>query len=67
MIFCEAVAIYGVIMAIILMGKIVYPNGWEEYLGKKALNPGPYKIAQFGGYCIFMSGMSVGLCNLFCG
>ena len=66
-IFCEAVAIYGVIMAIILMGKISYPNGWEQYITHKEQNMRPYEIAQFGGYCIFMSGMSVGLCNLFCG
>ena len=66
-IFCEAVAIYGVIMAIILMGKITYTAGWDDYVENKDNNLGPYKEAQFGGYCIFMSGLSVGLCNLFCG
>ena len=52
-------------MAIILMGKIKYPNNWDKlYHDKKYDN---YHQAMFSGYCIFMSGMSVGLCNLFCG
>ncbi len=67
-IFCEAVAIYGVIMAIILMGKTTCPDWWDSYmLTMTDSSSAIYREAQFGGYCIFMSGLSVGLCNLFCG
>merc|ERR1719310_1222388 len=62
-IFCEAVAIYGVIMAIIMANKIEgstefvvpsQPKGWQATV-----------IAS--GYCLFAVGLSVGLSNLFCG
>jgi len=67
-IFCEAVAIYGVIMAIIMSNKIdgshefVMPdefsveagNGWQADL-------------VVAGYCLFAVGLAVGLSNLFCG
>merc|ERR1719473_2062550 len=62
-IFCEAVAIYGVIMAIIMANKIegstefvvpAQPKGWQATV-----------IAS--GYCLFAVGLSVGLSNLFCG
>ena len=67
-IFCEAVAIYGVIMAIILLGKINYPENWDKFVQTEAnRNTTAYYEAQFSGYCIFMSGLSVGLSNLFCG
>jgi V-type H+-transporting ATPase proteolipid subunit len=66
-IFCEAVAIYGVIMAIILMGKIKHSDGWDEFYENDKRSDELYRQAMFSGYCIFMSGMSVGLCNLFCG
>jgi len=56
-IFCEAVAIYGVIMAIILQGKI------NE---SKCLNT-DYAACAFGGYALFWTGVSVGFSNLFCG
>ena len=52
-IFAEACAIYGVIMAIILQAKIVEV---EEGL------PSPY-----AGYAIFAAGLTVGLSNLVCG
>lgn len=53
-IFCEATAIYGVIIAIILSGRI---------------NDGPFAKEDclklyFSGYAIFWSGLSVGLTNL---
>ncbi|KAK9830513.1 hypothetical protein WJX72_012156 [[Myrmecia] bisecta] len=58
-IFCEAVAIYGVIVAIILQTKIEYvdplPNG---------LWPTP---AYTAGYAIFASGITTGWSNLCCG
>ena len=55
MIFCEAVAIYGVIMAIILQGKV------NEYKGEYT------DEVMFCGYALFWTGISVGFSNLFCG
>ena len=57
-IFCEAVAIYGVIMAIILINKLGTQNG--RY-GKDVV------MTMYSGYAIFWSGITVGLSNLFCG
>eukprot|EP01119_Soliformovum_irregulare_P004193 TRINITY_DN15201_c0_g1_i1.p1 TRINITY_DN15201_c0_g1~~TRINITY_DN15201_c0_g1_i1.p1 ORF type:complete len:166 (-),score=26.39 TRINITY_DN15201_c0_g1_i1:45-542(-) len=53
-IFCEAVAIYGIIMAIIFQGKI------SQYtvLSDKEI---------YSGYGIFWAGMTVGFSNLLCG
>ena len=63
-IFCEAVAIYGVILAIIMTGKmeannhIVVINGNSySYL---------YKAAA-GGYTLFAAGLAVGIGNMACG
>lgn len=52
-IFAEACAIYGVIMAIILQAKIVEA---EEGLP-----------SAYAGYALFAAGLTVGLSNLFCG
>ena len=58
-IFCEAVAIYGVIVAIILQTKI-------DYVDK--LPSGLYAIpAMTAGYAIFASGITTGWANLACG
>ena len=58
-IFCEAVAIYGVIVAIILQTKI-------EYVA--ALPDGSYpQSAHTSGYAMFSAGVAVGVCNLVCG
>jgi len=58
-IFCEAVAIYGVIIAIILQTKIEYvaplPNGQYP------------QSAHASGYAMFAAGLTVGLANLVCG
>lgn len=60
-IFCEAVAIYGIILAIILSGKMetgvnaLGPNG--KYVNK----------VMAGGYTLFAAGMAVGWGNLACG
>ena len=56
-IFCEAVAIYGVIMGIIMTGKIdvnhdLYKN---------------YDYSLWTGFSLFTCGLYVGLSNLFCG
>ena len=58
-IFCEAVAIYGVIVAIILQTKIEYvdplPNGF-------------YPLSAFtSAYAILAAGLTTGWANLACG
>mmetsp|Transcript_4487 Transcript_4487/g.10557 ORF Transcript_4487/g.10557 Transcript_4487/m.10557 type:complete len:193 (+) Transcript_4487:109-687(+) len=62
-IFCEAVAIYGVIIAIIMANKIegsdifvvpAVPTGWQAK-------------TMVAGWCMFSVGLSVGLSNLVCG
>merc|ERR1719410_2759088 len=62
-IFCEAVAIYGVIIAIIMANKIEgapmftvpsVPTGWQAQ-------------TMVAGWCMFCVGLSVGLSNLVCG
>lgn len=55
-IFCEAVAIYGVIIAIILLTKA------NNLIGSK-----DHDDALFKAFALFGSGLSVGLSNLFCG
>lgn len=63
-IFCEAVAIYGLITAIVLTGSM------EEF---KMSSSNPDANEQIrsnnwaGGYLMFGSGLAVGLVNLFCG
>jgi V-type H+-transporting ATPase proteolipid subunit len=57
-IFCEAVAIYGVIMGIIMVGKMTNKDFSSEKL---------YNEALFSAYNLFSVGLSVGLSNLFCG
>lgn len=59
-IFCEAVAIYGLIMTIIMNGKISYPSGG-------VLTDEQYRQAWYGGSAIFWTGISVGFSNLLCG
>jgi V-type H+-transporting ATPase 21kDa proteolipid subunit len=59
-IFCEATAIYGVILAIILLNKIqppkdkvsFYPEDWE------------WASMYFAGYGVFFAGCSVGFTNI---
>ncbi|XP_047000566.1 V-type proton ATPase 21 kDa proteolipid subunit-like [Schistocerca americana] len=61
-IFCEAVAIYGIITAIILSGAMK-----EFQLDEAESNPAFKERNWFSGYLIFGSGLSVGLVNLFSG
>jgi len=67
-IFCEAVAIYGVIMAIIMSNKIdgshefVIPAEFSVELGN-----GWQADLVVAGYCLFSVGLAVGFSNLFCG
>ena len=60
-IFCEAVAIYGVIIAIILSGKIS-EMGKNDWTNSKDMND-----ALYTAFAIFGAGLSVGLSNLACG
>ncbi len=62
-IFCEAVAIYGVIIAIILQTRA---NIIRED-GNIYKDPAAYDAALFKVYAMFGAGLSVGLSNLFCG
>lgn len=72
-IFCEALAIYGVIIAIICATKIksadVIADMYDTQHGAShwgvKLEAGPN--VYFGGYCFFWTGLTVGLANLFCG
>ncbi|KAK7751533.1 V-type proton ATPase subunit c'' [Diatrype stigma] len=56
-IFCEVVAIYGVIMAIVFSSKVGYVSDAD------LASPNSY----YTGYALFWSGLTVGGCNLVCG
>jgi len=56
-IFCEVVAIYGVIMSIVFTAKI-------NEISAEALHTAD---TYFTGYALFWSGLTVGMCNLVCG
>ncbi|PVI02497.1 hypothetical protein DM02DRAFT_612891 [Periconia macrospinosa] len=56
-IFCEVVAIYGVIMAIIFSSKLAFVDA--ELLH----TPNNY----YTGFALFWAGLTVGMCNLICG
>ena len=59
-IFCEATAIYGVIMAIIMKAQIgAHPQ--------QATTELEWANMQYGGYALFSAGLGVGLTNLFSG
>lgn len=61
-IFCEAVAIYGLITAIVLSGML------EEYNEQLFEENAKYRFRiAMAGYVMFGAGLSVGLVNLFCG
>ena len=56
-IFCEVVAIYGVIMSIVFSAKLKLVAGDEIFSGSN----------YYTGYALFWAGLTVGLCNLICG
>lgn len=61
-IFCEAVAIYGLITAIVLSGLL------EQFTMEKALSSQEVMNNNWtAGYVMFGAGLAVGLVNLFCG
>lgn len=61
-IFCEAVAIYGLITAIVLSSSL------EEFTDSKVSASKSLRDMNWNaGYTIFGSGLSVGAVNLFCG
>ncbi|KAI9636112.1 putative hydrogen-transporting ATPase [Dioszegia hungarica] len=55
-IFCEVVAIYGVIMAIVFSSRI-NGNGQDTYSANN----------YYTGFALFWGGLTVGICNLLCG
>lgn len=59
-IFCEATAIYGVILAIILLNKVTPPKDVAYTLG----TTWPWSIFYYAGYSVFFSGCSVGFTNI---
>lgn len=61
-IFCEAVAIYGVIIAVVLV------NSFESFDPSKIEQSFDLRAQNYvSGYIMFAAGLIVGLCNLFCG
>jgi len=60
-IFCEAVAIYGLILAIIMQGRLgkITPDVF--------VNLRTFQQAEYSGYCLFWAGVVVGLSNMSCG
>ena len=66
-IFCEAVAIYGVIMAIIMISRLPSECYWDSYTSVNDPSDlcGCDDIVDC--YAIFTTGLTVGLSNLFCG
>ncbi|KAE9547978.1 hypothetical protein FO519_008811 [Halicephalobus sp. NKZ332] len=61
-IFCEAVAIFGIIMAFVFVGKL-HPFSREAAQGNKDL----LATNLAAGYYIFGGGLTVGFSNLVCG
>ena len=56
-IFCEVVAIYGVIMSIVFSAKLGFMDADNVYSGAN----------MYTGYALFWAGLTVGMCNLICG
>ncbi len=61
-IFCEAVAIYGIICAILMTNK---PKNWQTITFGD--DDQSFHAVKRKGYAVFWAGMIVGLTNLACG
>lgn len=57
-IFCEVVAIYGLIMSIVFSSKLGTVSSYEQLFTKGNM---------YTGYALFWAGLTVGVCNLICG
>ncbi len=75
-IMCEAVAIYGLIMGIVISGSITVSRKemfireflfCGEFQSYTTTRPGELALKYRAGYKLFGAGLTVGLCNLFCG
>lgn len=65
-IFCEAVAIYGVIMSIILVNRIAEPSEEGYCFYDQIISPECLQMLH-SGYCLFFAGLTVGCSNFACG
>lgn len=72
-IFCEAVAIFGIIMALVFSGKfsVIFLINLIQYFqsggGHGVNNPDSLAKNLAAGYAIFGGGLTVGFSNLVCG
>ncbi|KAL3318022.1 V-type proton ATPase 21 kDa proteolipid subunit [Cichlidogyrus casuarinus] len=62
-VFCEAVAIYGIIMAIVMSNQIAVSPPLDMSKASESVIKANYRAA----YSIFAGGLTVGFCNLACG
>mmetsp|Transcript_1465 Transcript_1465/g.2446 ORF Transcript_1465/g.2446 Transcript_1465/m.2446 type:complete len:201 (+) Transcript_1465:138-740(+) len=62
-IFCEAVAIYGIIVSIICSSKLTESTA----VGSAVSGAAGSTPSAFAGYGLFATGLTVGFANLFCG